>query len=96
MKAKYDSEFGALRPNFATDKNIADFVLNKIKAYEGIDTTNVKVRLLNTEDVNYIGVDGAIFYKKMQRQATLQRIYAHNLYLSAVMKRLYQKTELLL
>ncbi len=64
VKAKYDSEFGALRPNFATDKNIADFVLNKIKAYEGIDTTNVKVRLLNTEDVNYIGVDGAIFYKK--------------------------------
>ena len=63
VKTAFDKEFGALRPVYGTDTNIANVVLAKIKKYDlGVDVSNVKVSLDTTEDTNYIDTDGTIHY----------------------------------
>ncbi|MDO4472952.1 MAG: hypothetical protein Q4C17_07365 [Bacillota bacterium] len=62
VKAKFNSELGALRPNYATDKNICELVLSKIRGYSDIDTEGVTVELKTTEDTNYIEENGDIDY----------------------------------
>ena len=65
IKAKFDAEMGALRPNYATDKNVLDVVKNKIKAY-GMDTTDVTITVKSSSDVERISTNGDIHYKKEQ------------------------------
>ena len=62
VKTKFDSEFGALRPDFAKDKNINDVVLSKIQEYADTDTTGVTVEVKTTDDTDYIQEDGKINY----------------------------------
>ncbi len=63
IKEKFDAELGVLRPNYATDKNIADTVLAKIKTYTDVTTDGVTVELKQSGDTNYIKEDGTIVYK---------------------------------
>lgn len=62
IKAKFDSEFGALRPNFKVDKNINEMVLAKIQSYTGLDVDDVTVEVKTTADTDYIKEDGKIAY----------------------------------
>lgn len=62
VKAKFDGEFGALRPDFAVDENIARMVLDKIGKYEGIDVTGITVALNSSSDTTYIEENGNIKY----------------------------------
>ena len=62
VKAAFDKEIGALRPDFAKDKNITAFVLSKIRGYSDIDTKDVTVALKTTGDTTYIKEDGTISY----------------------------------
>ena len=63
VKKEFDKEFGALRPVYGTDTNIANVVLAKIRKYNlGVDISNVKVTLDTTEDANYIDTDGTVHY----------------------------------
>ena len=48
VKAAFDKEIGALRPDFAKDKNITAFVLSEIRGYSDIDTKDVTVALKTT------------------------------------------------
>lgn len=64
IKAKFDSEYSALRPNYATDKNICELVLSKIRGYSDIDTEGVTVELETTADTDYIKENGDIDYVK--------------------------------
>lgn len=52
IKEKFDAEMGALRPNFATDKNILDLVNRKIAGYTDIDTTGVTVSVKSSDDTD--------------------------------------------
>ena len=57
----------ALRPNFATDKNINEFAKSVLKnrdALKGIDFSKVKLEVVESKDTNYIKNDGTIVYKK--------------------------------
>lgn len=65
IKAKFDAEMGALRPNFAKDKNIIDVVKAKISTY-GIDTTGVTISVKSSEDTDWVDTDGTIHYNKAQ------------------------------
>ena len=65
IKAKFDAEMGALRPNFAKDKNIIDVVKAKISTY-GIDTTGVTISVKSSEDTDWVDIDGTIHYNKAQ------------------------------
>lgn len=62
IKARYDKEFGALRPDFATDKNINDYVLDIIKGYSGLNTDGVTVTLKSSDEPEWIAADGTIKY----------------------------------
>ena len=53
VKTKFDSEFGALRPDFATDKNINDLVLSKIRGDSDTDTTGVTTEQLRKQLKKY-------------------------------------------
>lgn len=63
IKAKFDAELGALRPNFATDTNILDIVRTKITGYTDIDTTGVTVSIKSSDDEDWISTNGSIHYK---------------------------------
>ena len=63
IKAKFDAELGALRPNFATDTNILDIVGTKITGYTDIDTTGVTVSIKSSDDEEWISTNGSIHYK---------------------------------
>ena len=63
IKKKFDGELGVLRPNYTTDKNIADTVLAKIKTYTDVTTDGVTVELKKSGDADYIKDDGTIVYK---------------------------------
>lgn len=63
IKAKFDAEMGALRPDFATDKNILDIVTSKIRAYTDVDASGVKVSIKTTDTEKTIGLDGVIHYR---------------------------------
>ena len=63
IKAKFDAEMGALRPKFATDKNICEFVKTRIGAYTDIDTTGVTVSVKYSGDTDWVGTDGIIHYR---------------------------------
>ena len=63
IKAAFDKELGALRPNFAKEKNILDLVRSKIAGYE-IDTTGVTVSVKSTDDPATVAADGTINYWK--------------------------------
>ena len=65
IKAKFDAEMGALRPNFAKDKNIIDVVKAKISTYD-IDTTDVTISVKSSEDTDWVAADGTIHYNKAQ------------------------------
>ena len=65
IKAKFDAEMGALRPNFAKDKNIIDVVKAKISTYD-IDTTDVTISVKSSEDTDWVDTDGTIHYNKAQ------------------------------
>lgn len=65
IKAKFDAELGALRPNFAKDKNIIDVVKAKISTYD-IDTTGVTISVKSSEDTDWVAADGTIHYNKAQ------------------------------
>lgn len=65
IKAKFDAEMGALRPNFAKDKNIIDVVKAKISTYD-IDTTGVTISVKSSEDTDWVAADGTIHYNKAQ------------------------------
>ena len=64
VKKQYDAEFGPLRPDFKTEKNVKDTVLNHIKEYKDLEDKNVKAELVSTDDKEYIAEDGTINYKK--------------------------------
>nr|WP_253288307.1 carboxypeptidase regulatory-like domain-containing protein [Blautia sp. MSJ-19] len=63
IKEKFDAEMGALRPNFATDKNILDLVNRKIAGYTDIDTTGVTVSVKSSDDTDWVAADGTIHYR---------------------------------
>lgn len=63
IKAQFDKE-GALRPNYAEDKNILDIVKAKIHGYTDIDTEGVTVSVKSSEDESVISADGTIHYNK--------------------------------
>lgn len=65
IKAKFDAELGALRPNFAKDKNIIDVVKAKISTYD-IDTTDVTISVKSSDDTDWVDTDGTIHYNKAQ------------------------------
>lgn len=65
IKAKFDAEMGALRPNFAKDKNIIDVVKAKISTYD-IDTTDVTISVKSSDDPDWVDTDGTIHYNKAQ------------------------------
>lgn len=65
IKAKFDAEMGALRPNFAKDKNIIDVVKAKISTYD-IDTTDVTISVKSSDDTDWVDTDGTIHYNKAQ------------------------------
>ena len=64
IKAQFDKE-GAMRPNFAKDKNIIDVVKAKISTYD-IDTTGVTISVKSSEDTDWVDTDGTIHYNKAQ------------------------------
>lgn len=64
IKAQFDKE-GAMRPNFAKDKNITDVVKAKISTYD-IDTTGVTISVKSSEDTDWVDTDGTIHYNKAQ------------------------------
>lgn len=64
IKKKFDDELGALRPKYATDKNINEMILEKIKKYDGIDTSDVTVSVKTSDNTEYIKEDGTIQYNK--------------------------------
>ncbi len=64
IKAQFDKE-GAMRPNFAKDKNIIDVVKAKISTYD-IDTTGVTISVKSSEDTDWVAADGTIHYNKAQ------------------------------
>lgn len=63
IKALFDKE-GAMRPNFAKDKNILDVVKAKINTYTDIDTTGVTITVKSSENEDIISADGTIHYNK--------------------------------
>ena len=63
IKAKFDAELEALRPNFATDTNILDIVRTKITGYTDIDTTGVTVSIKSSDDKKWVETNGDIHYK---------------------------------
>lgn len=63
IKALFDKE-GAMRPNFAKDKNILDVVKAKINTYTDVDTTGVTITVKSSENEDIIGADGTIHYNK--------------------------------
>lgn len=64
IKAQFDKE-GAMRPNFAKDKNIIDVVKAKISTYD-INTTGVTISVKSSEDTDWVAADGTIHYNKAQ------------------------------
>ena len=64
VKKQFDKEIGALRPDFAKDKNICEMVLAKVKGYGGLDTEGVTVSLASSTDDSLIAKDGKINYIK--------------------------------
>ena len=65
IKTEFDAEkSGALRPNFATDKNICEFVKARIGTYTDIDTTGVTVSVKSTDNPDVVAADGTINYRK--------------------------------
>ncbi len=62
IKKEYDKEFGALKPDYKTDKNIVALVQKKIEGYKNLDTKGVTVSLANSDDTDIIGSDGKINY----------------------------------
>lgn len=63
IKALFDKE-GAMRPNFAKDKNILDVVKAKINTYTDVDTTGVTITVKSSENEDIISADGTIHYNK--------------------------------
>ena len=63
IKAKFDKETSALRPDFSKDKKITDLVLRKIQGYTDLTTDGVTVELKTSGDTDYIKDDGTIVYK---------------------------------
>ena len=63
IKALFDKE-GAMRPNFAKDKNILDVVKAKITTYTDVDTTGVTITVKSSENEDIISADGTIHYNK--------------------------------
>lgn len=63
IKAKFDKETSALRPDFSKDKKITDLVLHKIQGYTDLTTDGVTVELKTSGDTDYIKDDGTIVYK---------------------------------
>lgn len=63
IKALFDKE-GAMRPNFAKDKNILDVVKTKISTYTDVDTTGVTITVKSSENEDIISADGTIHYNK--------------------------------
>ncbi len=64
LAAQYNSEFGALRPDYATDKNINEFVLARLKAYTDLDSDGITVSLKSSGDNDAIAADGTISYTR--------------------------------
>ena len=64
IKKKYDDEFGPLRPDFHTEKNVKATVLNHIADYADVDTKGITVEVVSTADEKYVAKDGKINYKK--------------------------------
>ena len=60
----FDKETGALRPNFAKDKNIAEMVKSIIRNYEGVNAEGITVVLKSSDNTEYIKEDGTIAYIK--------------------------------
>ena len=63
IKEIFDKEYN-LKPAFATDKNVNDVVLNRIKTYSGVDTTGVSVSLVSSDETSWVKEDGTIVYNK--------------------------------
>ena len=70
IKAKFDAEMGALRPNFATDKNICNLVKSRIDAYTDIDTTGITVSVKSSDDTDWVETDGTIHYRAQAPSAS--------------------------
>ena len=70
IKKKFDAEMGALRPNFATDKNICDLVKSRIDAYTDIDTTGITVSVKSSDDTDWVETDGTIHYRAQAPSAS--------------------------
>ena len=64
IKKQFDADLGALRPKYATDKNINVMILEKIKKYDGIDASDVTVSVKTSDNTEYIKEDGTIQYNK--------------------------------
>ena len=62
VKAKFDAELGAIRPNFATDKNILELIRSKINGYTDVDASGVTVSIKSSDDEEVVAKDGTIHY----------------------------------
>lgn len=62
IKKEYDKEFGVLKPDYKTDKNIVALVQKKIEGYKDLDTKGVTVSLATSNDTDVIRPDGTINY----------------------------------
>lgn len=61
VKTQFDKDY-ILRPNYAQDKNICEFVKNKISKYNVANADKVNVYVASTEMPDVVAADGTIHY----------------------------------
>ena len=62
VKEKFDDEFGALKPDYKENKNIAEMVQEKVNGYTDLDIEGISVSLNSSGDTDIIAMDGTIHY----------------------------------
>ena len=77
VKTQFDKDY-TLRPNYAQDKNICEFVKNKISKYNVANADKVNVYVASTEMPDVVAADGTIHYIKADTLNTVTKINSKN------------------
>ena len=77
VKTQFDKDY-ILRPNYAQDKNICEFVKNKISKYNVANADKVNVYVASTEMPDVVAADGTIHYIKADTLNTVTKINSKN------------------
>lgn len=62
LKDKFNSTYGAIRPNFAVEKNVNPVVKKMFEKYTDIDATGVEVSVSTSDDTSIVALNGDINY----------------------------------